>query len=116
MLARNLLGSPPAALASAFLYGLSGFFAAHSSHVGIFQTAAWLPWILYGFLQSLESSSLKPASLTGLAAGCMILAGHFQTALYAFCALALFAVMELARNPERRLRIVIALGVIAAGG
>jgi hypothetical protein len=85
-LGKKLFVSPTAAVASAFFYGFSGYFAAHSSHVGIFQTAAWLPWLIYGFLKSVETPGVKPVSLTGLAAGSMILAGHFQTTLYAFCA------------------------------
>src|SRR5579859_6233168 len=43
-LAFRLFGQRWPALASALFYGLSGWFAAHSQHVGMFQTAAWLPW------------------------------------------------------------------------
>src|SRR5205085_2125871 len=100
LLARTQLESRPAALAAALLYGLSGYFAAHSSHVGIFQTAAWLPWILYGFLRAVESAGWKPLSLTVLAAGCMILAGHFQSTLYVFSALVLFAAVQVFHQPQ----------------
>src|SRR5215207_7087256 len=46
VLALRLIGQRAAALAAGMFYGLSGFFAAHSQHVGIVQTAAWLPWLV----------------------------------------------------------------------
>ncbi len=72
-------------------YGFSGFFTGHSSHLGMFQTAAWLPWLLYGVHRAIRSRSWRWAAITGLASGAMFLAGHFQTALYCFSALALYA-------------------------
>jgi hypothetical protein len=76
-------------------YGLSGFFAGHSSHVGIFQAASWLPWLLLCLRMALDSRLARFAALGGLLGGLVILAGHLQTALYAFAALALYAAGEL---------------------
>lgn len=80
-----------AALVGALLYAFSGYFAEHSSHVGMFQTAAWLPWLLLFFDRAMERDALRNTTLAGLAGGVMVLAGHFQNSLYAFIALALFA-------------------------
>ncbi|HYW86760.1 MAG TPA: hypothetical protein VFB50_03270, partial [Chloroflexota bacterium] len=45
-LARRLFNKQHAAIASGMFYGLSGYFAAHSQHVGMVETAAWLPWLV----------------------------------------------------------------------
>ncbi|MBI3471659.1 MAG: hypothetical protein HY013_09900, partial [Candidatus Solibacter usitatus] len=89
------------ALLAALAYGLSGFFAGHSSHVGIFSAAAGLPWLLL----ALDRGWM---ALGGAIGGCLILAGHFQTALYAFAALTLFAVAR------RKWTRVPAIAVLAA--
>jgi hypothetical protein len=75
LLAFHLLGAWQPAVLAGFCYGLSGFFAGHSSHVGIFQAAAWLPLIVAMLLKGRGAEA-------GLMVGAMALAGHFQTALY----------------------------------
>ena len=98
-------------------YGFSGFFAGHSSHLGMFQTAAWLPWLLYGSHQAIRSRSWRYVAITGLAAGTMFLAGHFQTALYSFGAMALYALavgIFVERRWSATLVVVVAIVAIAA--
>jgi hypothetical protein len=90
----KLVSNRWAAVVGAFSYGLSGFFAGHSSHVGLFCAAAWFPWLLAAYRRAMESNALRYAALGGLAGGCMILAGYVQTAMYAFLALALYAAAE----------------------
>ena len=80
------------ALMAGVAYAFSGFFAGHSSHVGMFQSAAWLPWILLGIDVSLRQPGLAWPALTGLGAGIMILAGHFQSAIYIALVCALYIV------------------------
>jgi hypothetical protein len=101
LLALRFVAHRGAASLAGILYAFSGFFAGHSSHVGMFQTAALLPWLLL----ALERGSVGGA---GAIIGMMILAGHFQTALYCcFAALLYIAV--------RRLRpIMLAAFVIGA--
>lgn len=95
-----------AALFGAFAYGLSGFFAGHSSHVGMFSTAAGLPWLLLAFRCAMDSSGpLRYAAMGGVAGGLMILAGHLQAAMYSYLAVGLSALAELYRTPRRWLRI-----------
>ncbi len=79
-----------------------GFFAGHSSHVGIFETAALLPWLLWAALRALENPTLPPILLTGGIGGLIVLIGHFQTALYSFCALALLLIARARPGNEPR--------------
>jgi len=97
------------------LYAFSGFFAGHASHVGIFQTAAWLPWILLGLHILIETAAVRAIAATGLAAGVMFLAGHFQTALYVLLAAVLYAIALLTLRQGTWQRAAVALGSIAAG-
>ncbi len=111
-LALTLVENRLAAAAGALAYGLGGFFAAHSSHVGMFQTAAWLPWVLLGFRRA--------PVLAGLAGGVMVLVGHFQTSLYVFSAVALAAAAEVAadraawKNMLRNLALTAAVAALVS--
>ena len=116
LLAKKLFGNDAAALFAGLCYGLSGFFAGHNSHTPMFQAAAWLPWLLLLFARGLESGAWRHGALASLVAGTIVLAGHFQTALYCFSALALFAFAQiLARPPKWRLGLVLALLIPIAG-
>jgi hypothetical protein len=94
MLMRRLVDRPAAAVLGAFAYGLSGFFAGHSSHISIFCGAACFPWLLLAYRRAIESSVWRFAALGALAGGLMILAGYAQIPIYGFLALGLFALAE----------------------
>jgi hypothetical protein len=100
-LAWRLVRHRPAAVLAGLCYGLSGFFVGHSSHTTMLEGAAWMPWLLLLLDLALESHPLRFTMLGGLAAGMLILAGHFQTILYGFFALGLFAVARVALEPRR---------------
>ena len=104
-LAYRLLRRRPAAVLVGLCYGLSGFFVGHSSHTTMLQCAAWMPWLLLLLHQGLASNALRNTLLAGLAAGMMILAGHFQTILYSFFALGLFAAALALAQPRRWIQI-----------
>jgi hypothetical protein len=87
LLARKLFGDPVAAAIAAMFYAWGGFFAAHSSQLGMFEAAALLPWLLWA--SRLERRSWL---LTGIFAGLITLAGNFDAALYCGLALACFLV------------------------
>ncbi len=110
VLARRLIGQTGAALVAAILYAWGGFFAAHSSHLGMFETAALLPWLLWAALGAIESGSAPSMALTAGIAGLVVLAGHFQAALYSFFALALFIAAQ------RKMRGVWVMAAAVAGG
>ncbi|MGA9626045.1 MAG: hypothetical protein WBQ65_16350, partial [Bryobacteraceae bacterium] len=76
------VASRAAAVLGALAYGLSGFFAGHSSHVGLFSAAAGFPWLLLAYRRAADSAAFRYTALGGLAGGAMILAGYTQTAVY----------------------------------
>ncbi len=106
----RLVGKRSAAVLGGFAYGLSGFFAGHSSHVGLFSSAAWLPWLLLCLHRAMASA--RWIGLGGVAGGLMLLAGYPQASLYGFAALALFAAAEVIRAPARWKRAAVALAGI----
>jgi len=109
LLARKLLGHAGAAAIAAVFYAFGGFFAGHSSHLGMFETASLLPWFLWAAVNAIETGAPRAMLGTGLIAGLVVLAGHFQTALYSFFALAL--VVAVRRGPMRRRALVIMAAV-----
>ncbi|QOY88891.1 YfhO family protein [Paludibaculum fermentans] len=116
LLTRDLVASRPAAILAGVLYGFSGFFASHSSHIGIFQTAAILPWLLWFFQRAVLSDWRIFGPATALTGGMMVLIGHFQAALYSFTGLALFTmVMLVAGEPAWRKRTPLLLAFTAVG-
>ena len=117
-LAMRLIGRPAASLAAAIFYGLSGWFAAHSQHVGMSQAAAWLPWIVLLFESIGERLSLRRAALAGLLGAALALPGHFQVALYAATGVAVWALLEAAvvRSAQRAWRVGVGLAALAGWG
>jgi hypothetical protein len=106
-LAFRLLRHRPAAVIAGLCYGLSGFYVGHSSHTVIMQCAAWMPWLLLLLDCAIDSEPIRYAALGGIFSGLMILAGHFQTILYSFAALGLFATAKLIAQPKRWPRILV---------
>jgi hypothetical protein len=114
LLAREISTSRAAAVFAGVFFAFSGFFTGHSSHLGMFQTAALLPLLLWAGLRAVRSIRNLPV-LLGVA-GCVVLAGHFQTALYSFFALALFLAADyvLRRESWRRTALVLVSTAVAA--
>lgn len=111
LLARRFIGNDAGALFAGMAYAFGGFFAGHSSHLGMFETAALFPWLLWAAARAVESGAARDLALTGLIAGIMILAGHLQTALYAYFGLALL--IACLRGPILRRALVLLTAVIA---
>jgi hypothetical protein len=105
LLARKLFGDPMAAAIAAMFYAWGGFFAAHSSQLGMFEAAALLPWLLWASL--LER---RYWLLTGTFAGLIVLTGSFDAALYCFLALTCFLLAS--RSWKRAAVLVAATPVI----
>jgi hypothetical protein len=91
LLAFDLLDSAEPAILAGILYAFSGFFAAHSSHIGIFQGAALFPWLLWSFRRAILLDVWRYGTVCAAIGAFLMMAGHFQTALYSFFALFLFA-------------------------
>ena len=111
LFARKLLHHDGAAAIAAVCYAFGGFFAAHSSHLGMFETAALFPWLLWTALRAVETGALRDLLCTGLTAALLILAGHFQTALYSFFALALMLAVSRGPMLRRAAAILSAAGI-----
>jgi hypothetical protein len=117
-LATRLIGRPAASMAAAMFYGLSGWFAAHSQHVGMSQAAAWLPWLV--LLLEVAAQRLSPArlALAGVLGAALALPGHFQVALYAVSGVGVSALLEAAvqRSAQRARRVMFGMAALAAWG
>lgn len=112
LLARKLFGTPGPAIVGAMLYGWGGYFAAHSSHLPIFEAAALLPWLLWAALGFLETASTRWLAGNSLIGGCIVLAGHSASSLECLLALGLFAAAV--KAPGARKIAVVALVAICA--
>jgi hypothetical protein len=94
LLARRFLRNATACIVAAMLYGLSGWFAAHSQHVGMVASAAWLPWLLLCLLRYAAAPSSRRIVELGLVGAAVALPGSFQIALYTFSFVAVWAACE----------------------
>ena len=101
LLARYLNQNTLIGIFAGIAYMFSGFMIGHSSHLGMQNTAAWLPIVFFLAMHALDKHSWRWAVLAGTASGVMILAGHFQTAVFALFALGLYFVFRFARNMFR---------------
>ena len=110
-----LTGHRWAAVTGALAYGLSGFFAEHSSHLGVFAVASLLPWLLAAYRRAMEATPIRYTALGGLVGGMMVMAGYFQSALYSFLALGLYAIADLFTEKRRWQRAIAVLAGILAG-
>lgn len=87
LLVRHIAASYIGGIFAGIAYMFSGFMIGHASHVGMQNTAAWLPIVMLLALYTLETQRWPYAVFTGTAAGVAILAGHFQTAVFLLFAL-----------------------------
>src|ERR1035437_9251794 len=94
LLGRDLLRSRAAAVFVGIFFAFSGVFAENSSHPGPFQATSLAPWLLWTGRRAAHATRWLPA--LAMAAGAIVLVGHFQTALYAFFALAVFLAADFA--------------------
>ncbi len=114
-LAGALLEQRWAAMLAGMCYGLGGFFAGHSSHTPMIQAAAWVPWVLLCFWRASQAKPVFYGALGLLAGSMMVLAGHFQTALYGFLGLLLFAIGVAIPRPAQWARLAAVAAAIPLG-
>jgi hypothetical protein len=113
VLAWRLLRDRHGALFSGLFFGLSGYFAGHAEHVGMLQTAAWLPWLLLGVLSLSDCLTARRVACLGVLGGSIVLAGHFQAALFDFSAMLLFACWQILEDRGRWRRLTLGLATAA---
>ena len=104
-------GRPGAAVAGSFAYGLSGYFAVYSAHVGAVAAAAWFPWLVLAYRRATEREKLRSCAFGAIAGALMLLSGEPEVAVIGFAGLALFAAGDVVSRtvPWRR-----ALAITAA--
>lgn len=90
LLSRYLSGNFLLSLGAGIAYAFGGFMAGHSSHIGMQNTATWLPLIFLFLLLALDKRKITYAVFCGFFLGVSILAGHLQTALYITFAVGLY--------------------------
>lgn len=81
-------------LAAGLVYAFGGFMVGHASHVGMQNTATWLPLIFLFLMLAFERSKIVYTALCGLFLGIAILAGHFQISLYIAYAIAFYFIFD----------------------
>lgn len=91
LLLRRLTAHAPAALAGALSYGLGGYFASHSSHIGMMQSAALLPWLLYCYDRAGSGARLAWLARAAAVAGGCFLTGSLSSGVVSLLTLLLFA-------------------------
>lgn len=82
LLVRHIAVSYIGGLFAGIAYMFSGFMIGHASHVGMQNTAAWLPIVMLLAVYAFETRRWPHAVFAGTATGVAILAGHFQTAVF----------------------------------
>lgn len=105
LLGRRLFGDAAGAVITAMFYAWGGFFAAHSSQLGMFEAAALLPWLLWASL-----AERKSWLLSGIVSALIVLTGWFDAALYCFFACACFLA---AQRSKRTLALLPTVPAIA---
>jgi len=76
-------------------YTFSGFMVGHASHIGMQNTAALFPLVLYLGILTIENKKYIHASLFGVAFASSFLAGHFQTFLFITFFIGFFLIYEI---------------------
>jgi hypothetical protein len=113
LLARRLFLARGPAIVGALLYGFGGFFAAHSSLLGQFETGALFPWMIWAELIALESGSVRWIAGTGLIGGLIVLTGDGPSSLESL--LTLLCVAAASRVPwKRALEVALPAAILAA--
>ncbi len=82
LLARLLQMSRAAATVAGLVFGFGGFLMAQMSNVNIMTAAAWLPLVLYAFIQATRRRRWSIALLAGIPLALQISTAHSQIVFY----------------------------------
>lgn len=75
-LAKHFAKDRFAAFTTAAFYLLSGFFVGNAQHLSWIISAAWLPWVLWSFVELMERPSLRPMLLFPVVFSLMLTGGY----------------------------------------
>ncbi len=116
---RELTGSIGAGMLSGVTFSLCGFLTSYPMlQMIILQVAVWLPAGLWLLERGLRRRSLLAVALAGVAYGCGVLGGHFQTYLYMVyltAAYLLFRAVQGRLGLRFTLAAIGTLGLVAVG-
>jgi hypothetical protein len=102
LVGRRLGLRTPAALFGATVYELSGFFAAHSEHLGVLIGAAWMPLAWYAIVRWGQDRGRRSALLLAAVFALTVLAGNTPMAAFVIGFSLLFALLlDLLKAPPR---------------
>ena len=90
VLLRHVGASELAALFAGAAWLFSGVLWAHSLHLSIIQSAAWLPLVLWAFDQCLATGKMRWAAVAGVLLALVFLGGHPQVGAYVILVLAVW--------------------------
>ncbi len=90
------------ALFAGGVYMFSGFMVGHASHIGMMTSGAWLPLIFLLTILALRKLNFKMAVFAGFVSGIMVLAGHFQAALYIAFFVAAYVLYDFFRDKLKK--------------
>ena len=93
-------------IAAGLVYSFGGFMAGHASHIGMQNTASWLPLIFLFLIIALEEVKTLFAALSGLFLGIAILAGHFQMSLYIAYAITFYSFFDIVWTAAKSLKTI----------
>ncbi|HUP84630.1 MAG TPA: YfhO family protein [Acidimicrobiales bacterium] len=117
LLARRLTGDETAALTGGLCFALSGFMFGHLSHQNLVASAAWLPWVLFGYELLRERLSSTRLLLGGGALALALLAGHAQVFLIALLMVGTYAAAITALEfRDQHLRPLLLAGLVVVVG
>lgn len=94
LLSRHLSENFLISLGIGAAYAFGGFMTGHGSHIGMLNTASWLPLIFLFLLLALNKRKISYAVFCGFLLGVAILAGHFQIALYIAFVVGLYFIFD----------------------
>jgi hypothetical protein len=119
VLAWHLTGDETAAAVAGVSFGLCGFMFAHVGHTSMIASAAWLPWVLWGYDRLRERITAGRILIASGGLALSFYAGHSQLAFTIVMAVSMYAAVTTALLPrETRGRPILAalLLMIAAVG
>lgn len=106
LLAKHLSKNFWFSVAAGIVYAFGGFMTGHASHVGMQNTATWLPLIFLFLIITLKKEKVLYAAFSGLFLGIAILAGHFQIALYVAYSVTFYFIFDIIWNIAQSYRAI----------
>jgi len=103
------------AVVTSVVWQCCGFLVGQLSHINIVQTAAMLPWVLWGIEAYAAGGSRRRGALLALLIALQAFVGHQQTFAYSLMLATAYALVMAFANVQSRKRYLWSLSYIFAG-